>query len=184
MLKASRSTFKVTFRWYQREGAYSADHESSGTHKGVLKSSAVHGSMDAMERGVTVAPQLSRQEAVRQPILIEGAHDGSCQHGTSTLKEGWAALTAIESESLDRLLIGTSEKTHDEVTQSKVSAQKESRPSPHIDFTEPPSRQSCARLMDRNRTPSAMQFETRSHRSLMLVHPYQYDQSHTERRGV
>ena len=55
-----------------------ADHESSGTHKDVLKSSAVRGSMDAMERGVTVAPQLSRQEAVRQPILIEGAHDGSC----------------------------------------------------------------------------------------------------------
>ena len=55
-----------------------ADHESSGTHKDVLKSSAVHGSMDALERGVTVASQMSRQEAVRQPILIEGAHDGSC----------------------------------------------------------------------------------------------------------
>ena len=55
-----------------------ADHESSGTHKDVLKSSAVRGSMDAMERGVTVAPQLSRQEAVRQPILIEGAYNESC----------------------------------------------------------------------------------------------------------
>ena len=58
------------------------------------------------------------------------------------LKEGWAALTAIESESLDRLLIETLEKAHEEVTQSKGSAQKESRPSPHRDFTEPQSRQS------------------------------------------
>ncbi len=60
--------------------------------------------MDAMERGVTVAPQLSRQEAVRQPKLIDGAYYGSCLHDTSTLKEGWAALTAIQNESLDRLL--------------------------------------------------------------------------------
>ena len=58
------------------------------------------------------------------------------------LKEGWAALTAIESVSLDRLFIGTLEKAHDEVTQSKVSAQKESKPSPLTDFTEPQSRQS------------------------------------------
>ena len=55
------------------------------------------------------------------------------------LKEGWAALTAIESESLDRLFPGTLEKAHEEVTQSKVSVQKESRPFPHTDFTEPPS---------------------------------------------
>ncbi len=40
-----------------------------------------------------------------KPILIEGAYNGSCSHDTSTLKEGWAALTVIESESLDRLLI-------------------------------------------------------------------------------
>jgi hypothetical protein len=133
-----------------------ADHESSGTHKDALKSSAVRGSMDSMERGVTVAPQLSRQGAVKQPILIEGAYNGSCLHDTSTLKEGWAALTAIESESFDRLLTGTLEKAHEEVTQSKVSARKESRPFPHTDFTEPPSRQSYTRLMDRNRTPSAM----------------------------
>ncbi len=91
---------------------------------------------------MTVAPQLSKQEAVRLPMLIEGAYNGSCLHDTSTLKEGWAALTAIESESLDRLLIGTLEKAHDAVTQPKVSAQKESRPSPHTDFTEPQSRQS------------------------------------------
>ena len=115
----------------------------------------MRGSMNAMKRGVTVAPQLSKQEAVRQPMLIEGAYNGSCYHDTFTLKEGWAALTAIESVSLDRLLIGTLEKAYEEVTQSKVSVQKESRPSPHTDFTEPPSRQSCARLMDRNRTPSA-----------------------------
>jgi len=76
-------------------------------------------------------------------------------HDTSTPKEGWAALTAIESESLSRLLTGTLEKAHEKVTQSKISAQKESRPFPHTDLTEPPSRQSCARLMDRNRTPSA-----------------------------
>ena len=43
-----------------------------------LESSAMRGSMNAMEWGVTVAPQLSRQEAVRQPILIEGAYYGSC----------------------------------------------------------------------------------------------------------
>ncbi len=43
-----------------------------------LKSSAVRGSMDAMERAVTAAPQLSRQGAVKQPILIEGAYNGSC----------------------------------------------------------------------------------------------------------
>ena len=78
--------------------------------------------MESFERGVTVAPQLSRQGAVRQPILIEGAYNGSCLHDTSTLKEGWAALTAIESESFDQLLIGTLEKTHDEITQSKISA--------------------------------------------------------------
>jgi hypothetical protein len=104
---------------------------------------------------VTVAPQLSRQEAVRLPILIEGAYNGSCLHDTSTLKEGWASLTAIESKSLSRLLTGTLEKAHEKVTQSKVSARKESRPFPHTDFTEPLSRQSCARLMDHNRTPSA-----------------------------
>jgi hypothetical protein len=115
----------------------------------------VRGSMNAMKRGVTVAPQLSKQEAVRQPMLIEGAYNGSCYHDTFTLKEGWAALTAIKSESLSRLLTGTLKRTHEKVTQSKVSAQKESRPFPHTDFTEPPSRQSCARLMDRNRTPSA-----------------------------
>jgi len=132
-------------------------------------------SMNAMKRGVTVAPQLSKQEVVRQPMLIERAYNGSCLYDTSTLKEGWAALTAIESVSLDRLFIGTLEKAYEEVTQSKVSVQKESRPSPHKDFTEPTSRQSCARSMDRNSVPSAMQFETRSHRSLMLVHPYQYD---------
>ncbi len=80
--------------------------------------------MESLERGVTVAPQLSSQGAVRQPILIEGAHNGSCLHDTSTLKEGWAALTAIESESLDQLLIGTLDKAHVEVTQSKISAQK------------------------------------------------------------
>jgi hypothetical protein len=88
-------------------------------------------------------------------MLIEGAYNGSCYHDTFTLKEGWAALTAIKSESLSRLLTGTLKRTHEKVTQSKVSAQKESRPFPHTDFTEPPSRQSCARLMDRNRTPSA-----------------------------
>jgi hypothetical protein len=46
-------------------------------------------------------------------------------------------LTAIKSELLDRLIIGTLEKAHEEVTQSKVSAQKESRPFPHTDFAEP-----------------------------------------------
>ena len=65
----------------------------------------MRGSMESLEREVTVAPQLSRQGAVRQPILIEGAYNVSCYHDISTLKEGWAALTAIESESLDRLLI-------------------------------------------------------------------------------
>ena len=99
----------------------------------------MHGSMNAMKRGVTVAPQLSKQEAVRQPMLIEGAYNGSCYHDTFTLKEGWAALTAIKSESLSRLLTGTLKRTHEKVTQSKVSAQKESRPFPHTDFTEPPS---------------------------------------------
>ncbi len=132
-----------------------AENEWSGTHKDALKSSAVRDSMDAMERGVTVAPQLSRQGAVRQPIPIERAYNGSCLDDTSTLKEGWAALIAIESESLSRLLTGTLKRAHEKVTQSKVSAQKESRPFPHTDFTEPPSRQSYARLMDRNRTPSA-----------------------------
>ncbi len=57
-----------------------ADHESSGTHKDTLKSSAVRGSMDAMERRVTVAPQLSRQGAVRQPILKEHTMDHACIH--------------------------------------------------------------------------------------------------------
>jgi hypothetical protein len=55
-----------------------ADHEWSGTHKDALKSSAVRGSMDAMERGVTLAPQLSRQGAVRQPILKEHPMDHAC----------------------------------------------------------------------------------------------------------
>ncbi len=44
----------------------------------------MRGSMDAMERGVTVAPQLFRQETVRQPVLIERAYNGSCLHDTST----------------------------------------------------------------------------------------------------
>ena len=56
----------------------SADHEWSGTHKDALKSSAMRGSMESLERGVTVAPQLSSKGAVRQPILIEGAYNGSC----------------------------------------------------------------------------------------------------------
>ncbi len=84
----------------------------------------MRGSMESLERGVTVAPQLSRQGAVRQPILIEGAYNGSCLHDTSTLKEGWVALTAIESKSLDRLLIGTLEKAHEQVTQSKLVRRK------------------------------------------------------------
>jgi hypothetical protein len=71
-----------------------ADHESSGIHKDALKSSAVRGSMDAMERGVTVAQQLSRQGEVRQPILIEGAYNGSCLHDTSALKEGVGSLNS------------------------------------------------------------------------------------------
>ena len=48
------------------------------TNKDSLRSSAVRGSMNAVQRGVTVAPQLSRQGAVRRPILIEGAYNGSC----------------------------------------------------------------------------------------------------------
>ncbi len=43
-----------------------AYHESNEIHKDALESSTVRGSMNAMERGVTVAPQLSKQEAVRQ----------------------------------------------------------------------------------------------------------------------
>ena len=76
--------------------------------------------MNAMKRGMTVAPQLSKQEAVRQPMLIEGAYNVSCLYDTSTLKEGWAALTAIESVSLDRLFIGTREKAYEEITQPKA----------------------------------------------------------------
>jgi hypothetical protein len=79
---------------------------------------------------------------VPEPGMGVGAYNGSCSHDTSTLKEEWAALTAIESESLDRFLIGKLEKAHDEVTKSTASAQKESRPFPCIEFTEPPSRQS------------------------------------------
>ncbi len=85
--------------------------------------------------------QLSRKRAARQPIQIEGADNGSCSHNTSTPKEGWKGLTAIESESLDQLLIGTFENAYEEVTQSNVSAQKVSRPSPCTEFTEPQSRQ-------------------------------------------
>ena len=55
-----------------------AYHVSSGTYKDALESSAVCGSMESLEREVTVAPQLSRQGAVRQPILIEGAYNISC----------------------------------------------------------------------------------------------------------
>ena len=80
----------------------------------------MRGSMNAMKRGMTVAPQLSKQEAVRQPMLIEGAYNVSYLYDTSTLKEGWAALTAIESVSLDRLFIGTLEKAYEEITQPKA----------------------------------------------------------------
>ncbi len=43
-----------------------------------LESSVVRDSMNAMKRGAAAAPQLSRQRAARQPILIEGAYNGSC----------------------------------------------------------------------------------------------------------
>ena len=57
------------------ENAY---HVSSGTYKDALESSAVRGSMESLEREVTVAPQLSRQGAVRQPILKEHTMDHAC----------------------------------------------------------------------------------------------------------
>jgi hypothetical protein len=77
-----------------------------------LESSAARDSMNAMERRVATVPQLSRQRAARQAILIKGAYNGSCSHDISMLKDGWAALTVIESKSLDRLLIGTFEKAY------------------------------------------------------------------------